>query len=726
MSVTRAIGVRPIRQDRGSGSIPAAPAAWAPFLCAAALAVALPGAQTAHAAEASLAVGELQGGEVAGIVFFLAVARAPGAVAVGAAHAFDPTRLAESGHLRFRAGAGVAATSTRYFTRPGPAFHERGATLRAAFVTFSLTRPPRGVRVLEPAARAPEPGGRVRVLGRNRDGSESAVFGTVVRGEPDRIEIDLDAWADLRGWGGAPVFSAAGADVVGLLQSAWPANGTLRVGVGPIGGIVQELAAPLDGGLGRLFATLAPTPSAANSPAARRRAATGSARGYLPPQRNARLVAAARGAPQAIGSETPRILQLEIDHPPPDSVVGDRAGVFLVGRARALPSAARRFDIVIAIDTSESTNQPAGVDVDGDHNLGEAIPNERRGLTDPASTDPGDSILAAEVAAARRLLDGLDPRTTRVGLVTFAGQALWYGDEDAPRLQVKQAALAHEPLTSDYRRLDRALDRIAERGGKGMTFMAAGIDQASLELLGLEGALSGTDRDSEKVILFLTDGQPTLPDVRSEAVNVRAVMAAAQRARGAEIRIYAFAIGPEALAGPVAAVEMAEISGGSFVPVRHLGHLAHFVERESFARIESVEVRNTTSGERAYHVRVHPDGSWDALVPLDAGLNDLEVRARSADGATATQTIAISHRSGATGPLLPIEWVPKHNRQLELRLADLRAENLEALRKELTLEREREAALHRAARQRKELELEVEGALPPQVPSNGVLGGENS
>ena len=56
-------------------------------------------------------------------------------------------------------------------------------------------------------------------------------------------------------------------------------------------------------------------------------------------------------------------LQLEIELPPADAVVGDAAGVFVAGRAQALRGETHRFDIIIVIDTSLSTSQPTGVDM---------------------------------------------------------------------------------------------------------------------------------------------------------------------------------------------------------------------------------------------------------------------------------------------------------------------------------------------------------------------------
>ena len=85
------------------------------------------------------------------------------------------------------------------------------------------------------------------------------------------------------------------------------------------------------------------------------------------------------------------------------------------------------FDVMLVIDVSGSTKSASGVDVDGD---GEVGINPQFELLPPGvypegtlSTDPGDTILAAEIAAADALIEGLDPSgRIRVGLVSFAGE----------------------------------------------------------------------------------------------------------------------------------------------------------------------------------------------------------------------------------------------------------------------------------------------------------------
>lgn len=668
------------------------------------------GAAAAAGAAAPLPVavvrGHLRGTQTAGVAFFLPAPGGSGAVAVGSARTFDRTLLAESGRLVFRIAGSAqrVAVSTRYFVHPGRSYHAPGSSLRDDYVVFALEAPPEGIRVLEPATALPAKGTRVVILGSPRDGihRQSELHARVIRAEHRLIELQLDQIRNLRGLGGAPVLDASTGLVLGMLHSAVPVGGGMRLGVGPVGGVLDAMQRPYEGGLGRLFATLAPPASAATSMRARRRIATRSARGALNPDRSAaEVVAAANRASRGARPEPATSLRVEIQNPPDGSTIGDAAGAFLAGRAWALRTSHKHLDLVVVVDTSGSTGAPTGADVDGDGQVGVQPAGDQL-----ASTDPDDSILAAEVAAAGRLIDGLDPRITRVGLVTFAGdpQMSRFG-----QIFVHRAALSQEPLTSDFKRLRRGLAEIVARGPHGGTYMSAGIDLATLELLGLPGAISEADPDSEKVILFFTDGEPTLPH-RDIGENVREVLRSAVRAWRAGVRIHSFAIGPEALAGPISTVEMADLTHGVFTPVRDPGNLALFVESLSLANIAQIAVRNLSNGKNAYQVVLQPDGSWDALVPLRKGVNEVLVRATSVDGAHATARIQLHHRPGGKSPPVPAELIGRHNVLLENRVRQLEWARVEATRKELVvqMEKERAAAVARAARQRKELDIQIE------------------
>ena len=415
-------------------------------------------------------------------------------------------------------------------------------------------------------------------------------------------------------------------------------------------------------------------------------------------------------------------IHLDIEYPPNNAVVGDSAcGVFVSGRALALHGELRHFDVILVIDTSRSTVEPTGADINGNGMVGKAYLGRIGSIFNTGSTDPGDSILAAEVAAARRLLHGLDPRSTRVGVVSFAGE-LQDNQGGIFTRGPRRPAITLEPLTDDYGRVERALDSIAARDPAGATHMAAGVDQATVELMGLRGALSKNNPRSEKIVLFFTDGQPTLPyGPGFESDNVRAVLRAANRAQRANIRIHSFAIGPDALEGPVATVEMAARTDGFFTPVRHPGDLVDVVEEVSFANLEGVTLKSLTTGKPAEHFRMTADGSWAGFIRMEPGDNEVEIRARASDGTEATETVIVTMAKEAPDPPVPSQLVVARNRLLETCLRSLKQvrvsveqQRAEQIRKELLveIERERNEARKRADAQRKRLELEVEEEEP--------------
>src|SRR5207249_5147083 len=135
-----------------------------------------------------------------------------------------------------------------------------------------------------------------------------------------------------------------------------------------------------------------------------------------------------------------------------------------------------------------------------------------------------------------------------------------------------------------------------------------------------------------KVVFFFTDGQPTLPYPDREADNVRAVLRAANRAHRVNIKIHSFAIGPEALEGPIAAVEMASRTHGYFTPVRKPGDLADIVEEVSFANIEKVTLVQEKTRVEAAPFRLTADGSWAGFLALEPGENPIRATALAGEG----------------------------------------------------------------------------------------------
>ena len=304
---------------------------------------------------------------------------------------------------------------------------------------------------------------------------------------------------------------------------------------------------------------------------------------------------------------------------------------------------------------------------------------------------------------------GFDPRITRVGVISFAGKP------ERSRLfrpVWTRAARVRQSLTADYARVEEAFQAILDAGPEGATNMAAAIERASQELVD-----SGDDPDREKVVLFFTDGKPTLPYWGFEADNVRAVLRSAESARRDGIRIHSFAIGPDALSGPIAALEMARATGGFFTPVRHPGDLRSLVQEVTFTEVRSVTLSNVTTGDPGQPVRITADGGWAGFVPTVPGPNRIEVVAHAADGHWARQEVEVTVEANANEVASPARLAARRNRLLEdcLRSAksdrrDAELRRAEFVRRELSaeIERERRKANTRAAQQRLELKLEVE------------------
>ena len=325
--------------------------------------------------------------------------------------------------MEFRLGSTQqpVTVSSRFLVAPGRPYFAAGASLSDDILVFALDAAPHGVRVLEPDPRAATVGERVQLLGlpaqvppgeTPRD--EEALFGTVTSVAADRIEVDLDTKADLRGWGGAPVLSYDKRSVIGLLEAAVPKGLTLRLQVSPISAVTTALETPLDGGLGRAFSSFhaedTGQPPRVEPPQAVRNTARNLPPDAVPllqkgaqssvsaplasnsaaPSQSARQAAGAANLPRrallgkATGGATN--LQLVVDQPTEGAIFGEQKGAFVAGRALALRSEMRHFDVAIVIDTSGSTQLSSGADVNGNGIVGRDRPWGIFGL--PASTDP--------------------------------------------------------------------------------------------------------------------------------------------------------------------------------------------------------------------------------------------------------------------------------------------------------------------------------------------------
>jgi hypothetical protein len=381
---------------------------------------------------------------------------------------------------------------------------------------------------------------------------------------------------------------------------------------------------------------------------------------------------AADAAASAAGSDGVRIL---IESPKPGQALQNRVHQAPI-RGSAIADGERPldFDVMLVLDVSGSTKVASGVDVDRDGEIGF---NPQFELVAPGayppemvSTDPNDTILAAEVAAGQALLSTLQGGRIRVGIISFSGEMNPTTGQRARFDQ--QDAWLEVPLTADLAQAKRALDAIFARGPYGGTNFAAGIRLAVTELAGLTGARSQPRPGAKKVILFLTDGLPTFPigsGSASDAGDTEAALNAARLAHKAGITINTYALGPSALTNPIAATEVARITLGNFLPVQNPGDIISFLQGVTFANIEDVVFTNLTTREVSTDVRLAPDGSFAGFVPVKEGHNRVRVTALASDGASGSVDLdLVFEKSGLTEKelALELERIREHNKQLLL------------------------------------------------------------
>jgi Mg-chelatase subunit ChlD len=366
----------------------------------------------------------------------------------------------------------------------------------------------------------------------------------------------------------------------------------------------------------------------------------------------------------------------------------EQNSALISGKVTSNVGRSQNVDILFVIDVSGSTSQYAGVDFgdlaqlpdnSGSSGLGTpqiTIFGGSVNLGRPSARNLRNSILVAEVAAARRLLLQLNSQTTRVGVVSFS--------EGAKLLQ---------PLTHDLAQVRRALDDILRAGPYGGTNMVEGIRTGITELLG-RGA-SEKRPDAIKVEIFLTDGFPTLPiggSKRAAPEDTDLAINAARLAGKAGIKVHVFALGEEALNYPRAAVGIAKESGGTYTPVSRPADVLAVVENISVVGVEHVQVFNETTGQKAALSRLAADGFFSSAVPVVPGANRIQVVARASDGSVGRDTITLNYQPGGQRSL-DLEVFLERERSLQLEVQRLGRTEQQIQR---DVDRDRDTSLKRA------------------------------
>jgi hypothetical protein len=329
------------------------------------------------------------------------------------------------------------------------------------------------------------------------------------------------------------------------------------------------------------------------------------------------------------------------------------------------------FDVVLAIDNSTSTNEFAHTDVDGD-------------ATRENAWKGSDSVFQAQIEAARNLIRTLKRlpgnrggQRIRLGVVTFSGDEHFHlRPQDAKfdptpgaiYVLARRDAELRIPLTSDYAAVEAILEDLSRTDPAGMTNFAAGIGLATIELTGMEdwGARSRPRHDAQKLILFLSDGEPRLP-YEGERAELAAVEAAKLAARS-NIRINTFALGKNPVTRIVntSVKKMAARTNGRSVALESPGDIVSILYATSFSFVDRVKLINRTTDHETDYIATGIDGSFYGEIPLEEGVNEVEVVALLQDDREASETFFIEYERGRPTRELSeqLERVRSENRSL--------------------------------------------------------------
>lgn len=275
-------------------------------------------------------------------------------------------------------------------------------------------------------------------------------------------------------------------------------------------------------------------------------------------------------------------------------------------------------DVVIALDASNSALLSSGIDLDADGVVGVTRPwaqDAKRRLKRPPAwtTDADDAIVRAEVVAARALVDGLSLRRNRIGLLSYTALPREHASVGAPE------------------RVRLALDALHFPEDWTGTDVARALRHASRML---EAATPPGVEPRSRAVLLCSDGEPSVPAPDHHAK--RRALREASRLADAGIPVYVLAFGekllreqdPEVLAFLEA---LARAGGGRLVVVATPATLLQDLPPAEPVPAK-LEIANRRTGELARALHRRPDGSFDALLALAPGVNELEVRARWSGG----------------------------------------------------------------------------------------------
>ena len=142
----------------------------------------------------------------------------------------------------------------------------------------------------------------------------------------------------------------------------------------------------------------------------------------------------------------------------------------------------------------------------------------------------------------------------------------------------------------------------------------------------------------QRTVLLLSDGHPTAP---SEPVGRAEALAAAEMLGELGVPVHAFALGHTAIENSDFYRTLAESSGGRFTPLENPADVVSELANVRFTGLKDIRIESSPSGQPGRAVRVFPNGSFDAYVPLAEGTNRVTITGLMENGEalSATRTV---------------------------------------------------------------------------------------
>lgn len=213
------------------------------------------------------------------------------------------------------------------------------------------------------------------------------------------------------------------------------------------------------------------------------------------------------------------------------------------------------LDVAIAIDTSRSTADASGSDVNANGRVGKRVASRQ--------TDPGDSLLAAQIAAVDALLGTAAGLDVRFAIVTFSGSYQPTPGQKLKHIVLDSQAAIRSELTGDIEALQQTLRQVLAQEGTGYTDFTAGMKRSIQTLAGGPAP----SRSARRRVLFISDS--ATPILIGGDENLRRLdqrmKEAAVAALGAGIAFDTFGIGTASESEPPHVLSrIAGATGGRF------------------------------------------------------------------------------------------------------------------------------------------------------------------